>query len=123
LQDLDGVGPIVAQALVTWFSDKHNKKLLDNLLKQVEIMKVPNTEKTNNLKLAGQNFVITGTLLGMSRDEVKDKIRALGGDISESVSAKTSYLVAGENAGSKLEKAQELGVKILNEKEFLILIS
>ena len=123
LQSLDGVGPIVTQALVDWFADKHNKKLLDNLLKQVEIIRVPNTKSSANLKLMGQSFVITGTLSEMSRDEAKDKIRALGGDVSESVSAKTSYLVAGENAGSKLEKAQKLGVRVLNEKEFLSLIS
>ena len=122
LQSLDGVGPIVARALVDWFADKHNKKLLDNLLKQVEIIRVPNTKSSNNLKLAGKSFVITGTLSGMSRDEAKDKIRTLGGDVSESVSSKTSYLVAGENAGSKLEKAQKLGVKVLSEKEFLKLI-
>ena len=59
----------------------------------------------------------------MSRDEAKDKIRVMGGDVSESVSAKTSYLVAGESAGSKLEKAQKLGVKVLSEAEFLKLIS
>ena len=59
----------------------------------------------------------------MSRDEAKEKIRALGGDVSESVSSKTTYLVAGENAGSKLQKAKKLGVKILTEKEFLSLIS
>ena len=123
LQSLDGVGPIVAQALVDWFADKHNKKLLDNLLKQVEIIRVPNTKSSANLKLMGQSFVITGTLSEMSRDEAKDKIRALGGDVSDSVSSKTSYLVAGENAGSKLEKAQKLNVKVLNEKDFLSLIS
>jgi DNA ligase (NAD+) len=132
LQDLDGVGPIVAQALVDWFADKHNKKLLDNLLKQVEII-TPSSSRMRgssldshlhgNDKLVGKSFVITGTLSEMSRDEAKDKIRALGGDVSESVSSKTSYLVAGENAGSKLEKAQKLGVKVLSEKEFLSLIS
>ena len=123
LQNLNGVGPIVAQALVDWFANKHNKKLLDNLLKQVQIIKVSNIEKNGNLKLTGKSFVITGTLSGMSRDEAKDKIRALGGDVSESISVKTSYLVAGENAGLKLEKAQSLEVKVLSEKDFLILIS
>jgi len=128
LQKLNGVGPVVAQALVDWFADKNNKKLLDNLLKQIKITSFPRlnlgSEKRFNLgKLASQTFVITGTLETMSRDEAKDKIRALGGDISESVSAKTTYLVAGENAGSKLDKAQKLGVKVLNEKDFLSLIS
>jgi DNA ligase (NAD+) len=124
LQDLDGVGPIVAKALVDWFADKNNKKTLDNLLKQVTILNFHLGESLMKAgKFSGKTFVITGTLSEMSRDEAKDKIRALGGDVSESVSSKTSYLVAGENAGSKLEKAQELGVKILNEKEFLSLIS
>ncbi len=122
LQNLDGVGPIVARALADWFADKNNKKLLGNLLKQVEIS---NSTSRLNLdvkgKFFGKSFVITGTL-SMPRDEIKDKIRTLGGDVSESVSAKTSYLVAGENAGSKLDKAQKLGIKILNEKEFLNLI-
>jgi DNA ligase (NAD+) len=121
LQKLNGVGPIVAQALVDWFADKNNKKLLDNLLKQVEIIKVASIEKSSG-KLTGQSFVLTGTL-SMPRDEAKDKIRALGGDISESVSAKTSYLVAGDNPGSKLGKAQNLGVKVLSEKEFASLLN
>jgi DNA ligase (NAD+) len=123
LQSLDGVGPIVAQAMVDWFADKSNKKVLDNLLKQVQIQKPLASAQGESKKLSGKSFVITGTLSGMSRDEAKDKVRALGGDVSESVSSKTSYLVAGENAGSKLEKAQKLGVKVLSEKEFLGLIS
>jgi DNA ligase (NAD+) len=124
LQNLDGVGPIVAQALVDWFADKNNKKLIDNLLKQVEISS-PTSRLNLDVegKLTGQTFVITGTLSSMSRDEAKAKIRALGGDVSESVSAKTTYLVAGENAGSKLDKAKKLGVRILTEKEFLGLVS
>jgi DNA ligase (NAD+) len=124
LQNLDGVGPVVAKALADWFIDKNNRKLLSNLLKQVKISRILLDEnKNNNGKFSGKIFVITGTLGNMSRDEAKDKVRALGGDVSESVSTKTTYLVAGENAGSKLEKAQKLGVKILNEKEFLGLIS
>jgi DNA ligase (NAD+) len=123
LQELEGVGPIVAQAVVDWFADRNNIKSLDNLLKQVKISNIRYSESLKkSAKLSGKTFVITGTL-SISRDEAKDKIRALGGDVSESVSVKTTYLVAGENAGSKLEKAQKLGVKILNEKEFLDLIS
>ena len=118
LQALDGVGPIVAQALVDWFADKNNKKLSDNLLKQVKIIRPFASAQGESKKFSGKSFVLTGTL-SMPRDEAKDKIRALGGDVSESVSAKTTYLVAGENAGSKLAKAQKLSVKILTEKEFL----
>ncbi len=123
LQVLDGIGPIVAQALVDWFTDKNNVKTLNSLLKQVEIQKSPVSTQGDGKKFSSKTFVITGTLSKMSRDEAKDKIRALGGDVSESVSVKTNYLVAGENAGSKLEKAKKIGVEILDEKKFLGLIS
>ncbi len=119
LQKLDGVGPVVAEALTAWFANKNNKKILENLLKQISFPRPGlGSEKRPGLgKLTGKTFVITGTLSTLSRDEVKDKIRALGGDTSESVSSKTSYLVAGENAGSKL--AQTLGVTVLNEQDLL----
>lgn len=120
LQRLDGIGPIVGQALVSWFANKKNQKVLDNLLSEVKISNFHDRESLQkNSFLSGKTFVLTGTLTGMSRDEAKDKIRALGGEISESVSAKTSYVVAGKNAGSKLEKAKKLGVKVLDEKHFL----
>jgi len=123
LQKLPGVGPIVAKALVDWFTDKNNKKILTNLLKQVEIIKTPAVGTAGAGKLSGKSFVITGTLSTMSRDEAKDKIRAFGGDVSESVSSKTTYLVAGESAGSKLDKAKRLDVKILSEEEFISLLN
>jgi len=122
LQKINGVGDVVGESVFNWFLNKENSKLTDRLLKQVQLIPLPRSDLGkslgNNGKLTGKTFVITGTLSGMSRDEAKDKIRALGGDISESISSKTSYLVAGENAGSKYNKAQELGVKILNEGEF-----
>jgi DNA ligase (NAD+) len=72
--------------------------------------------------LAGKTLMVTGTLATMSRDEAFEKIRAAGGNVSNSISSKTSFLVAGESAGSKLEKAQGLGVKVLTERQFLDLI-
>ncbi len=120
LEKINGVGDIVGASVHEWFSDKDNSKLVDRLLKQVKIVKAP-VSSLKNGKLKGLSFVITGTL-SMSRDEIKDKIRALGGDISESVSAKTSFVIAGESAGSKLDKAQKLGVKILDESGFKKLI-
>jgi DNA ligase (NAD+) len=133
LQQINGVGDVVGKSVFDWFSDKENKKLVDRLLKQVKIASISvipapffngvnSGQGIQSDKFSGKTFVITGTLSSMSRDEAKEKIRALGGDISESVSVKTSYLLAGENAGSKLDKAKKLNVKILNEKEFLELI-
>ncbi len=119
-EKINGVGDVVAKSLHEFFQDKTNSKLIDRLLGQVTIEKP--ISKTS-IKLSGKSFVITGTLSSMSRDEAKDRIRALGGDISESISRNTSYLVAGENPGSKLAKADSLNVEVLNEEKFLKLIS
>ena len=113
-----GVGEVVAQSLADWFFDKHHRILLDNLLSHVHVTN-PKKIKSETLKLFGKTLVLTGTLLSLSRDEAKARVRALGGEITESVSTKTSYVVAGENPGSKLEKAEKLGVHVLSEKEFL----
>jgi DNA ligase (NAD+) len=118
LQKINGIGDVVAQSVFEWFSDNTNSELVDRLIKHVKI-ELQRTVLRKALRLANKSFVITGTLSEMSRDEAKEKIRALGGDISESVSSKTSYLIAGENAGSKLEKAKQLNVRILLEEEFI----
>jgi DNA ligase (NAD+) len=123
LEKIAGIGPIVARAVVDWFAEKSNRDMLKKLLKYVEIavIKIPlKLAKTDSF--AGKTFVLTGTLSGMSRDEAKDRIRARGGDISSSVSSKTDYVVAGESAGSKLNKAESLGVRILSEEDFVSLL-
>ena len=116
-----GVGDIVAKSLVEWFENSSNKNLLKDLLKQIE---VENPKQESGVKkFASMTFVLTGTMDKLSRIEAEEKIRSLGGDVSSSVSKKTSYVVAGENAGSKLEKAKELGVMILDEEKFLKLLN
>jgi len=120
-QNIYGVGDVVAHSLVSWFKDSSHALLLNRLLSHVHI-KNPNKLKIKNGKFAGQTAVLTGTLTKMSRDEAKTRIRALGGEISESVSSKTNFVIAGDNPGSKLDKARSLGVRILDETEFLNLL-
>lgn len=120
LRVIEGVGPIVAKAVVEWFGDKENRKLFERLLKQVHIQ---HDQHSVSNKLAGLTLVLTGTMESLGREEAKEKIRALGGEISSSVSKNTSYVVAGADPGEKFTKAKELGVKILNEKEFLDLLA
>jgi DNA ligase (NAD+) len=120
LESIGDIGPQVSASIFEYFKDEKNKKLIQNLLKNgVSIARV---EAKKNGKLTGQSFVLTGTLSGMTRDEAKAKIRNLGGEISESVSKKTSAVIVGENPGSKLDKAKKLGVKILDESEFVGLL-
>ena len=99
LEAIDGVGPVVGTSIVEWLENKENQKLLDALLEHVSMQKIEK-KKANELPLAGKTFVLTGTLALMSRDEAKASIKALGGDVSESVSKNTDYVVAGESAGS-----------------------
>ena len=115
LQKVPGVGEKAAQSIKDWFEAKENTDLLRRLLKVIEIQKMPKVAK----RLAGKNFVFTGTLETITRDDAKERIRMLGGDISSSVSKETDYVVAGENPGSKFDKARSLGVKVISEKEFL----
>jgi len=120
LQAVEDIGEIVAKSVYDWFRDEQNKKLLEKLLKRIKVKK---TGKSTTLgKLKGLKFVLTGSLSTMSREEAKEKIRALGGEVSESVSGKTDFVVYGNDPGSKYDKAKKLGVKTLNEKEFLDII-
>jgi len=114
LEKIENVGPKVAKSVYEWFRDENNKKFLNKLLKQVKIEKYRPQEG----KLKGKLFVITGSL-SIPREEAKMKIQELGGKTSESVSREVDYLVVGSEPGSKLEKAKKLGIKILEEKQFL----
>ncbi|MEK7610001.1 MAG: NAD-dependent DNA ligase LigA [Patescibacteria group bacterium] len=123
LESIFGVGPVVARAVFDWFRIANNKKLIRNLLKHVTIQKGSlEAEQSGGLKLRGKTFVFTGTMPTLDRDTAQDMVRKLGGNVSSSVSVKTSFVVAGEEAGSKLDKARELGVKIIGEDEFLKLV-
>jgi DNA ligase (NAD+) len=117
LLGVEGVGEVMAESVVTFFQDPKNKKRMDRLLEWVEPEQV--VVSTGIGPLAGTSWVFTGSLSSMSRDSAKEKVRSLGGDISESVSKKTSFVVVGEDPGSKAEKAESLGVTILDEVEFL----
>ncbi len=124
LESIDGVGPIVAQAIAEWCKEKNNRALLERLKKVLHISNPDHAlaKKKVHLPLSGKTFVLTGALASLGRDEAKEKLRTLGASVSGSVSKKTDYVVAGEEAGSKLDKAQELGVTVLTEEEFLKMI-
>ncbi|MCB9805845.1 NAD-dependent DNA ligase LigA [Candidatus Nomurabacteria bacterium] len=121
LKNINGIGEVVAESIVKWFDDFRHQDLLLHLLKEVQI-----EEKIQKVKLDknfdGKVFVLTGTLSQMTRDEAKDEIRKRGGDVSSSVSKNTDFVVAGDSAGSKLQKAEDLEVKVLSEEDFLKLL-
>ncbi len=116
LQQVEGVGPNIAQAIVDWFARPANRQVLEKLrLAGVWPQAAPPPEKAGAQPLEGLSFVVTGTLPTFSRDQVKEYIQSRGGKVIDSVSKKTSYLVLGESPGSKYDKARELGVPILDE--------
>ena len=116
MRKIDGIGEIVAESIVAWFADEDNIKLLE---KFANIGVQPVIQESGDA-LVGQSFVVTGTLTSMSRDTAAAKIRSLGGTFQTSVSAGTTYLVAGGKVGaSKLKKAEQYGTKIIDEQELL----
>jgi DNA ligase (NAD+) len=116
LRTIEGVGPNIAQAIVDWFARPANQRLLEKL-KGINLWPVTKAvvKAPGSTLLEGQTFVITGTLPAFSREEARELIQKFGGKVTDSVSKKTSYLVLGENPGSKLDKARELGVPLLDE--------
>ena len=120
LQKIKDIGPVVAKSIFDWFSQKRNSEFLKKLEKAgIEIIM---EKKIKYKPLKGKTFILTGTLKTITREEAKEKIRSLGGEVSESVSKKTDFVVAGKEPGSKFKIAKELGIKIIGEKEFLDMI-
>ena len=123
LEALEGIGPHTARAVVEWFADPRNRRLIEKFRAAgVRLADEPAEPDTTPQTLAGLTFVLTGTLPHLKRNEAKALIEAHGGKVTGSVSRKTSYVVVGENPGSKLDKAQSLGVPLLDEAALLALI-
>jgi DNA ligase (NAD+) len=120
LEHVEEVGPRISQAIVEFFADKENRNLVNRLLDVGVDMTAE--KKQRSTQLAGLTFVLTGTLPNLTREEAKAKIEAAGGKAVGSVSKKTNYVVAGEEAGSKLDKARELNVRVIDETELLALL-
>lgn len=115
LARIAGIGAVVAEGVVSWFRDDANTAMLDRLLEHLTVAKVSAPAQG---PLLGMTVVVTGTLSGLSRDEAEALVRKAGGNVSGSVSKNTSFVLAGESAGSKLAKAEELGVEVVGEEEF-----
>lgn len=115
------IGPTIAKSVTTFFAQEQNRELVRKL-KRAGVNMQLRKDKKSGLHLEGKTFVLTGTLQGYTRTEAKEKIESLGGKVTSSVSKKTDYVVAGENPGSKYEKARKLGITILDEAEFNTLL-
>lgn len=118
IEEIDGFGKVMSENVAKAFSEQHRKDLISRLL-ELGVKMEYQTTQTNDNRFEGMTFVLTGTLETLKRDEAKKIIESFGGKVSGSVSKKTTFVVAGEEAGSKLEKAQSLGVNVLSETEFL----
>jgi DNA ligase (NAD+) len=123
LQQVSDVGPVVATSIVRFFAEPHNVEVIEQLRAGGVHWPEGESVAVVNSPIAGKTFVLTGALPTLTRDEAKDMIEALGGKVAGSVSKKTDYVVAGAEAGSKLEKARDLGVSILDEMQFRELLT
>ena len=115
IQEVDGIGPERAEAIAEWFSDDENRRLVDELKGLGLRFEAGAEERPVEGPLTGSTYVITGTLEGFSRDEARKALEAKGAKVADSVSKKTTGVVAGESPGSKLAKAEQLGVPVLDE--------
>jgi DNA ligase (NAD+) len=120
LEDTDQIGPTMAESVYEYFRNEKNRAVIEGLLAAGVKPEQPRIKRTD--KLAGKTIVVTGTLDNFTRQQAEQTIRQAGGKASSSVSKKTDFVLAGENAGSKLDKALKLGVKVINEKQFFEII-
>ena len=120
LAEVYGIGDIVAESVYTWFHTEKNKTLLKALLSHITVIAPKSSSGTQSLK--GKSFVFTGTLPTLHRSDAEEMVRSRGGMVSSAVSRKTSYVVVGSDAGTKAEKAEEYGINILSEQQFLTLL-
>lgn len=118
LKQIDGIGDVMADEIVSFFADAHNNEILDELLEQVTIAEKETVQSIADGPLAGKKIVLTGTLSKYTRDEAKEILERLGARVQGSVSAKTDIVLAGADAGSKLTKAEQLGITIWSEEDF-----
>jgi DNA ligase (NAD+) len=121
LEKVENIGAVVAQSVYDYFQDSQNQKFIDRLLGAGIRIKSEKTEH-KSARLKGKKFVVTGTLESLSREEAKRAIMENGGDFVSAVSKNIDYVVVGENPGSKYDKAEKLGLNIVDEKDFLKLI-
>jgi DNA ligase (NAD+) len=120
LQQVPDIGETISQSIVEFFKDSRNLKLIEEL--KSFGLKFSTEKKIISNKLAGKTFVITGTLKSMHRNEAKELIEKFGGRTTDNVSSKTSYVIVGEDPGTKYDKAKKLNIPILSEEEFLKMI-
>ena len=117
LQEVEDIGPIVAGQILSFFGEEHNRSVLNRLLKHGVHWPSVADASAEASPLAGKRIVLTGALSGLSRVEAKEKLESLGAKVTSSVSRNTDLVIAGENAGSKLEKAEELGIEVWTETD------
>ncbi len=121
LQEIHEIGPRMAESIMHFFASAKNREIIEKL-RRAGVRLTEEQKEQGSLPLRGKTFVLTGTLENFTREQAGERIRTLGGEVSSSVSKKTDFVIAGSNPGSKLTRAQELGVKILTEADFLELL-
>jgi DNA ligase (NAD+) len=123
IQEVDGIGPDRAESIAEWFSDEENRRLVAELRELGLRLELGADERPREGPLTGATYVVTGTLAGWSREQAKAALEALGAKVTDSVSKRTTAVVAGESPGSKLAKAEQLGVPVLDEQAFAALLA
>jgi DNA ligase (NAD+) len=123
LSAVEDIGPVIAASVHEWLASDYGMRVLRGLEQAGVVLDVPESERVAEGPLTGKTLVVTGTLVGFSRQEAEEAIRKAGGRAAGSVSKKTDYVVAGDEAGSKLEKATKLGVPVIDEAAFIKLLS